>query len=250
MLKEVGDKSTAAETVLENFGNAANQLKKDTGLFNTARAALTNAATALSQYNALQKAISDNTALEEPLKQAYNEFQSTHLDDKKIENIHSDKWDGGKGFNPIGDTTNPFTGTIDGFSGERVFGISNLTINRPEEDNVGLVAAAGTSGNSAEFVNLSLSNVSITGRNKVGAIAGTLQNGSHISWSSTSGTVTGKGESIGGFAASLTTAPCGIFPIARQSKVEQKPAALPERLRIAALSRMCAISLPSPAPKT
>lgn len=200
MLKEVEDKSTAAETVLENFGNAANQLKKDTGLFNTARAALTNATTALAQYNALQKAISDNKALEAPLKQAYDEFQSTHLDDTEIKNIHSDKWDGGKGFNPIGDTTNPFTGTIDGFSGERVFGISNLTINRPDEDNVGLVAAAGTSGNSAEFVNLSLSNVSITGKDNVGAIAGTLQNGSHISWSSTSGTVTGKGESIGGFA--------------------------------------------------
>lgn len=200
MLKEVGDKSTAAETVLENFGNAANQLKKDTGLFNTARAALTNATTALTQYNALQKAISDNTALEAPLKQAYNEFQSTHLGDAKIESIHSDKWDGGKGFNPIGDSDKPFTGTIDGFSGERVFGISNLTINRPDEDNVGLVAAAGTSGNSAEFVNLSLSNVSITGKDNVGAIAGTLQNGSHISWSSTSGTVTGKGESIGGFA--------------------------------------------------
>lgn len=200
MLKEVGDKSTAAETALENFGNAANQLKNDTGLFNTARAALTNATTALTQYNALQKAISDNMALEAPLKQAYSEFQSTHLDDKKIENIHSDKWDDGKGFNPIGDSEKPFTGTIDGFSGERVFGISNLTINRPEEDNVGLVGAAGTSGNSADFVNLSLSNVSIKGRNNVGAIAGTLQNGSHISWSSTSGTVTGKGESIGGFA--------------------------------------------------
>lgn len=200
MLKEVGDKSTAAETVLENFGNAANQLKKDTGLFNTARAALTNATTALSQYNALQKAISDNKALEAPLKQAYDEFQSTHLDDTEIKNIHSDKWDDGKGFNPIGDSEKPFTGTIDGFSGERVFGISNLTINRPKEDNVGLVAAAGTSGNSAEFVNLSLSNVSIRGKDNVGAIAGTLQNGSHISWSSTSGTVTSKGESIGGFA--------------------------------------------------
>lgn len=136
--------------------------------------------------------------MEPTLKQAYDEFQSTHLDDAKIENIHSDKWDDGKGFNPIGDSTNPFTGTIDGFSGEKVFGISNLTINRPEEDNVGLVGAAGASGNSAEFVNLSLGNVSITGRNKVGAIAGTLQNGSHISWSSASGTVTGKGESIGG----------------------------------------------------
>lgn len=218
MLKEVGDKSTAAETVLENFGNAANQLKKDTGLFNTARAALTNATTALSQYNALQKAISDNKALEAPLKQAYDEFQSTHLDDTEIKNIHSDKWDGGKGFNPIGDTTNPFTGTIDGFSGERVFGISNLTINRPEEDNVGLVAAAGTSGNSAEFVNLSLNNVSITGKDNVGAIAGTLQYGSHISWSSTSGTVTGKGESIGGFAGLVDNS--SMWDISNSATVE------------------------------
>lgn len=199
-LNAVMNHSTADETVLSNFSSAAKQLQGDTALFNTASAALTNATTALTQYNALQKAISDNKALEAPLKQAYDEFQSTHLGDAKIESIHSDKWDGGKGFNPIGDTTNPFTGTIDGFSGERVFGISNLTINRPEEDNVGLVAAAGTFGNSAEFVNLSLSNVSIRGKDNVGAIAGTLQNGSHISWSSTSGTVTGKGESIGGFA--------------------------------------------------
>lgn len=219
-LKEVGDKSTAAGTVLENFGNAANQLKKDTGLFNTARAALTNATTALTQYNALQKAISDNTALEEPLKQAYNEFQSTHLGDAKIESIHSDKWDGGKGFNPIGDSDKPFTGTIDGFSGERVFGISNLTINRPDEDNVGLVAAAGTSGNSAEFVNLSLSNVSITGKDNVGAIAGTLQNGSHISWSSTSGTVTGTGESIGGFAGLVDNS--SMWDISNSATVQGK----------------------------
>lgn len=218
MLKEVEDKSTTAETVLENFGNAANQLKKDTGLFNTARAALTNATTALTQYNALQKAISDNKALEAPLKQAYDEFQSTHLGDAKIESIHSDKWDGGKGFNPIGDSDKPFTGTIDGFSGERVFGISNLTINRPDEDNVGLVAAAGKSGNSAEFVNLSLSNVSITGKDNVGAIAGTLQNGSHISWSSTSGTVTGKGESIGGFAGLVDNS--SMWDISNSATVE------------------------------
>lgn len=206
-LNAVMNHSTADETVLSNFSSAAKQLQGDTALFNTARAALTNATTALTQYNALQKAISDNTALEEPLKQAYNEFQSTHLDDAKIENIHSDKWDGGKGFNPIGDSDKPFTGTIDGFSGERVFGISNLTINRPDEDNVGLVGAAGAPDNSADFVNLYLRNVSITGKNKVGAIAGTLQNGSHISWSGTtsisgksdtSGTVTGSGESLGG----------------------------------------------------
>lgn len=217
-LDAVETKRTDSTAVQSNFKSAAEQLKLDTTLFNTASTALTNATTALSQYNALQQAISDNTALESPLKQAYDEFQSTHLDDTEIKNIHSDKWDGGKGFNSIGDTTNPFTGTIDGFSGERVFGISNLTINRPEEDNVGLVAAAGTSGNSAEFVNLSLSNVSITGRNKVGAIAGTLQNGSHISWSSTSGTVTGTGESIGGFAGLVDNS--SMWDISNSATVE------------------------------
>lgn len=217
-LNAVMNHSTADETVLSNFSSAAKQLQGDTALFNTARAALTNATTALTQYNALQKAISDNMALEAPLKQAYNEFQSTHLDDAKIENIHSDKWDDGKGFNPIGDSTNSFTGTIDGFSGERVFGISNLTINRPDEDDVGLVGAAGTSDNSAEFVNLSLNNVSITGRNNVGAIAGTLQNGSHISWSSTSGTVTGKGESIGGFAGLVDNS--SMWDISNSATVE------------------------------
>ena len=217
-LDAVETKRTDSTAVQSNFKSAAEQLKLDTTLFNTASTALTNATTALSQYNALQQAISDNTALESPLKQAYNEFQSTHLGDAKIESIHSDKWDGGKGFNPIGDSTNSFTGTIDGFSGERVFGISSLTINRPDKDDVGLVGAAGTSDNSAEFVNLSLNNVSITGRNNVGAIAGTLQNGSHISWSSTSGTVTGKGESIGGFAGLVDNS--SMWDISNSTTVE------------------------------
>lgn len=217
-LDAVETKRTDSTAVQSNFKSAAEQLKLDTTLFNTASTALTNATTALSQYNALQQAISDNTALESPLKQAYSEFQSTHLDDAKIENIHSDKWDDGKGFNPIGDSTNSFTGTIDGFSGERFFGISNLTINRPDEDDVGLVGAAGTSDNSAEFVNLFLNNVSITGRNNVGAIAGTLQNGSHISWSSTSGTVTGKSESIGGFAGLVDNS--SMWDISNSATVE------------------------------
>ena len=217
-LNKVKADSIEDAAVQSTFQSAASQLQSDTALFSTASIALGNATTALSQYNALQKAISDNKALEAPLKQAYDEFQSTHLDDTEIKNIHSDKWDGGKGFNPIGDTTNSFTGTIDGFSGERVFGISNLTINRREEDNVGLVAAAGTSGNSAEFVNLSLSNVSIRGKDNVGAIAGTLQNGSHISWSSTSGIVTGTGESIGGFAGLVDNS--SMWDISNSATVE------------------------------
>lgn len=213
-LKKVKDNSIEDATVQETFQAAASQLQSDTTLFNTASTALDNATTALKQYNALQKAISDNTALESPLKQAYSEFQSTHLDDKKIENIHSDKWDDGKGFNPIGDSTNPFTGSINGFSGEKVFGISNLTINRPDEDNVGLIGV----GDSADFANLYPSNVSITGKDNVGAIAGTLQSGSTISWSSASGTVTGTGESIGGFAGLVDNS--SMWDISNSATVE------------------------------
>ena len=209
-LNKVKDNSIEDATVQETFQSAARQLQSDTTLFNTASTALDNATTALSQYNALQKAISDNKALEAPLKQAYDEFQSTHLDDTEIKNIHSDKWDGGKGFNPIGDSTTPFIGSLDGFSGEKVFGLSNLTINRPDEENVGLIGVAGATGNSASFYALKLYGADITGKNKVGAIAGALQNGSTISWSDVSSyndvvsKVTGSGSDIGGFVGQVS----------------------------------------------
>ena len=197
-LKEVTEKSTPDDQVQTTFKSAASQLQKDMALFNTASTALTNATTALTQYDALQKAISTNTTLEPALKQAYDEFQSTHLDDKTISNIHSDKWDDGNGFNPIGSSDAPFTGTLDGFSGETVFGLYNLTINRPDEDNVGLISVAGSSGNAAALNDIHLYSAAITGKDKVGTVAGTLQQGSSLSWSDSAGTVSGTGESLGG----------------------------------------------------
>lgn len=201
-LKEVTEKSTAEETVRSNFDKAAAQLKSDTALFGAASTALTNADTALTQYNALQKEISNNTKLEPALKQAYDEFQSSRLDDKTINNIHSDKWDDGKGFNPIGSSDAPFTGKLDGFSGETVFGLYNLTINRPDEDNVGLISVAGSSGHAAALSDIHLYSTAITGNKNVGTVAGTLQQGSSLSWSGTAGTVngtvSGTGESLGG----------------------------------------------------
>ena len=196
-LKEVTEKSTPDDQVQTTFQSAASQLQSDTALFNTASTALTNATTALTQYNTLQKAISNNTELDPALKQAYDEFQSERLDDTTIHNIHSDKWDSGKGFNPLGSSDAPFTGTLDGFSGETVFGLYNLTINRPDEDNVGLISVAGSSDNAAAFNNIHLYSAAITGKDKVGTVAGTLQQGSSLSWSGTAGTVKGT-ESLGG----------------------------------------------------
>lgn len=196
-LKEVTEKSTAEETVRSNFDKAAAQLKSDTALFGAASTALSNADTALTQYNALQKEISNNTKLEPALKQAYDEFQSSRLDDTTINNIHSDKWDGGKGFNPIGSSDAPFTGKLDGFSGETVFGLYNLTINRSDEDNVGLISVAGASGHAAALSDIHLYSTAITGNKNVGTVAGTLQQGSSLSWTGTAGTVKGT-ESLGG----------------------------------------------------
>lgn len=197
-LQAVKDNVTEDTAVQSTFQSAAAQLQSDTALFSAASTALTNATTALTQYNALQKAISTNTTLEPALKQAYDEFQSERLNDTTINNIHSDKWDEGKGFNPLGSSDAPFTGTLDGFSGETVFGLYNLTINRPDEDNVGLISVAGSSGNAAALNDIHLYSAAITGKDKVGTVAGTLQQGSSLSWSDSAGTVSGTGESLGG----------------------------------------------------
>ncbi len=49
-------------------------------------------------------------------------------------NLASNTANGGLGWNPIGNNTNSFTGTFDGLG----FTISNLYINRPTQDYVGL----------------------------------------------------------------------------------------------------------------
>jgi hypothetical protein len=49
-------------------------------------------------------------------------------------------WDDGKGFSPIGNYVPPFTGTYDG--GGHI--ITRLTINRPEQDNVGMFGVIGS----------------------------------------------------------------------------------------------------------
>jgi hypothetical protein len=71
----------------------------------------------------------------------------------------------GTGFAPIGVSASQFNGLLDGNG----FSISNLFINLPTTDNVGLI---GYSNGSGEVRNLGVKNVNITGRNYVGAIIG------------------------------------------------------------------------------
>lgn len=97
----------------------------------------------------------------------------------------------GKGFVSIGSDGegNSFTGKFDGLD----YNIFNLNIDR-DTDNVGLF---GVVGEGAVINNVTLVGGSITGQNNVGALAGSVETGAHISNITNSASVTGK-YNVGG----------------------------------------------------
>lgn len=68
-------------------------------------------------------------------------------------------------FNPIGSSSNNFFGAFEGFGNK----ITNLTINKPSDDYVGLFSYVGSG---ASLQNIILENSSITGRYYTGGVAG------------------------------------------------------------------------------
>jgi hypothetical protein len=98
-------------------------------------------------------------------------------------------WNSGKGWEPIGNFTNQFTGSLNGNNHT----ITGLYINRPGEDEIGLI---GETGNTADLRNMALLDVEITdGRNRVGGFVG--RNRGIISNSFTTGSVIGDGGLTG-----------------------------------------------------
>ncbi|MCT7520348.1 beta strand repeat-containing protein, partial [Aliarcobacter cryaerophilus] len=102
-------------------------------------------------------------------------------------NLASNTANGGLGWNPIGDSSNMFNGTFDGLG----FTISNLYINRPTQNFVGLFGYT----NNATIKNIGLKDVNITGSVYVGGLVG--YNDGTISNSYATGSVNGD-YSIGG----------------------------------------------------
>ena len=101
-------------------------------------------------------------------------------------------WNNGAGFLPFGDTYNRFHGKLDG----KGFVISNLFINRPATNYVGLF---GASGNGCIVSNLGVINADITGNKYVGILIGNPETSNdefHNCY--VSGNVTGN-EEVGGF---------------------------------------------------
>jgi filamentous hemagglutinin family protein len=77
-------------------------------------------------------------------------------------------WNSGAGFAPVGNATTAFTGNFDGLNHT----ISNLHINRPNTDNVGLFGVAGSGAQASAIRNVTLSNHAVTGGKQTGALIG------------------------------------------------------------------------------
>lgn len=98
-------------------------------------------------------------------------------------------WDGGSGWEPIGNETTTFTGVFDGDE----YAIENLVIDRPATNYVGLFGH--TDG--AELKNVSLVNVDITGNDRSGTLVGN-NDLTDLTNCSATGVVHGQGNWAGG----------------------------------------------------
>lgn len=95
----------------------------------------------------------------------------------------------GEGWHPIGNGEVPFIGTLDGNG----YTISNLRINRKDQNNVGLFACIGIG---AEIRNVGLIDVDVTGKGDVGGLVGVNSYGLIID-SYVTGEVSGKSDTGG-----------------------------------------------------
>jgi len=124
---------------------------------------------------------------------------------RSIDAVYSEQLDDGAGFTPIGNATTKFTGFYDGGG----YAISNLYINRPTEDYIGLFGYISTA-NAVAVRELLLSSVNITGKSFVGGLAGYLYNASTstINDCYSTGVVSSLTGSVGGIVGAINK---GIF---------------------------------------
>ncbi len=133
-------------------------------------------------------------------------------------------WNGGQGFEPVGNLSQPFSGLING----GFYRLSNLYIDRQTENYVGLIGYSsgasiealilddvdvsgndntggliGTAAALSTFVKSTVSGT-VSGAARTGIFAGRLESNSRISWSSSSGTVSANGGGGGGFIGSVS----------------------------------------------
>ena len=100
-----------------------------------------------------------------------------------------------KGFQPIGTSENNFKGKFEG----NAYTISNLMINRPDKNSVGLFGyVTGDSDNYATIVGLNIENINVKGKYYVGGVVGYIHSYADINEVTVSGNVSGEANNIGG----------------------------------------------------
>ncbi|MBU9713669.1 GLUG motif-containing protein [Evansella tamaricis] len=99
------------------------------------------------------------------------------------------------GWEPIGESGARFTGSFVGGTDPsgNLYTISGLSIDRPDEDNVGLFGDAS----GAVFKNILITNATVIGKDNVGILVGSVLSDSEISYIEISGTVEGENNTGG-----------------------------------------------------
>lgn len=106
-----------------------------------------------------------------------------------IDASNTSQWNGGKGFDPVGNDTTQFTGSLDGSD----HAITGLTIDRPNERAIGIFGySQGT------ITNVSLTSISITGEARVGGLVGENKGSIQDVVASGSVTLVGSLRDVGG----------------------------------------------------
>ncbi|KJS13869.1 MAG: hypothetical protein VR67_02010 [Peptococcaceae bacterium BRH_c8a] len=116
-------------------------------------------------------------------------IQTANIDLTGYLGVDGPEYNDGAGWRQIGNRYTSFNGTFNGND----YVISNLFINRPDDDYQGLF---GCTGNDAELTGMALDSLDVTGYSYVGGLVG--QNNGHIEDCYTTGTVTGTYTQIGG----------------------------------------------------
>ena len=116
-------------------------------------------------------------------------YGKNYIQTADIDATETSAWHFGDGWVPLGSPSRPFTGSYNG----NWYMISNIHINFPEIDGLGFFAELSN----ATIQKLGLKNITIRGRNNLGALASVSKN-SNISFCFTSGNIFGNNY-IGGF---------------------------------------------------
>lgn len=116
------------------------------------------------------------------LQAIQNDLSGSYVLGANIDASVTATWNNGAGFVPLGNMVQSFSGQFDGNG----YSISNLYINRPFSDEVGLFGSIGLTGS---VQNVVLSSANVTGDLDTGALVGL--NAGSITNSSAEGTVTG-----------------------------------------------------------